>query len=204
MVAGGVFGAVFGALTPRFQHRLYSEAEFRAAPASGRKLLLLQAFGALAGGTSLALAFRPGFYDALPSLLTAAFLLVLVVLSCTDFDRRRIPNVVTYPAAAAALAVCWVWPDRSVGEVAIGAAAAVAVAVGLGFMRFGGGDLKLVVLMGVLLGWRALMPALLYGFLFGGLVAVVLLLRGGRRSTFAYGPYLAIGAGIVMLFPSIY
>ncbi len=204
LALAAVVGAVFGATVPLIQHRLYSEPEFRAAPASGRKLRLLQGFGAVAGSASLALAFRPDHYDAFPALLSAAFLLVLVTLSSTDFDRRRIPNLVTYPAVLAALAVSWAWPDRSVSEVAIGTGAALAVALALGVMRFGGGDLKLVVLMGVLLGWRGLLPALLYGFLLGGVVAVVLLFRSGRRSTFAYGPYLAIGAAIVLLFPSVY
>lgn len=204
MIVAGAVGIAYGAALPRYQHRLYSEAEFRAQPATGRRLWLLKAFGATAGGASLALNFRPDHYDAFPAVLTAGFLLVLVTLSSTDFDRRRIPNVVTYPAALAAMAVCWAWPDRTIAEVAVGGGAALAVALVLGFMRFGGGDLKLVVLMGLLLGWRGLLPALLYGFLLGGLVAMVLLVRSGRRSTFAYGPYLAIGAGAVLLFPSVY
>lgn len=204
MVVAGAFGALFGAIVPGFQHHLYSEPEFRAAPASGRRLLLLRGFAAAAGGAALALASRPDYYGPFPALLSAGFLLVLVTLSSTDFDRRRIPNVVTYPAALVAVAVCWAWPDRTIAEIAIGGGVALAVALVLGFLRFGGGDLKLVVLMGLLLGWRGLLPALLYGFLLGGLVAFVLLFRGGRRSTFAYGPYLAIGAAAVLLFPSVY
>lgn len=204
MALAALAGVAFGAVLPRVQHHLYSEAEFRAEPASGRKLLLLQLYGAAASGVALALAARPEFYDSVARALTIGFLLVLVTLSSTDFDRRRIPNVVTYPAVGAAVAVSWAWPDRTVAEIAVGAGVGVAVAVVLGFLRFGGGDLKLVVLMGVLLGWRGLLPALLYGFLLGGLVAVVLLFKSGRRTTFAYGPYLAIGTAIVLLFPSVY
>ncbi|HNM76837.1 MAG TPA: prepilin peptidase [Tepidiformaceae bacterium] len=203
MVLAGLLGAGVGASLPLWQHRLYSEPEFRAAPVSGRKRLALQAFDTVAGAAALTLAFRPGGYGGFAAAITAGFLLVLLALASTDFDRRRIPNLVTYPAAAAAVALCWVWPDRTVAEIAIGAGAAVAAAAALGFMRFGGGDLKLIVLMGLLLGWRGLLPALLYGFILGGLVALPLMVRYGRKHTFAYGPYLAIGTAIVLLFPSI-
>ncbi len=203
MVGAGLMGGVLGFVLPMYQHRLYSEAAYRAEPAAGRKLRALQAFAAVSAGASLAAAARPGYYDLGPRLLTAAFLVVLVTLSSTDFDRRRIPNVVTYPAVVAALALSWAWPDRAVADIAIGTGAAVCVAVVLGFLRFGGGDLKLVVLMGALLGWPDLMPALLYGVLAGGLVAAALLVLRGRGSTFAYGPYLAAGAAVVMLFPRL-
>ncbi|MCC6958653.1 MAG: prepilin peptidase [Dehalococcoidia bacterium] len=203
MAVSGLLGAGFGASLPLRQHRLYSEPEFRATPAFGRKRLALQAFDTVAGAAALALAFRPGGYGGFVAAMTAGFLLVLVTLASTDFDRRRIPNLVTYPAAAAAIALCWAWPDRTIAEIAIGAGAAVAVAAALGFMRFGGGDLKLIVLMGLLLGWRGLLPALLYGFILGGIVALPLMVRYGRKRTFAYGPYLAIGAAAVLLFPSL-
>lgn len=203
MVVAGLFGGAFGIALPYVQHHLYSEVEFRAEPVAGRKRLLLQGFDATAGAASLALAMRPDHYDAGPALLTAAFLLVLVTLSSTDFDRRRIPDKVTFPAVVVAVALFWVWPDRSLTGILIGGAAGLGVAVGLGFLRFGGGDLTLVVLMGLLLGWRGLFPALLYGFLLGGVVAAVLVFRKGRRGTFAYGPYLAAGAAVVLLFPSL-
>jgi leader peptidase (prepilin peptidase)/N-methyltransferase len=166
-------------------------------------LLLLRAFAVPAGAAALGLAFRPDHYDFGPALLTAGFLLVLLTLASTDFHRRRIPNKLTYPAAMAAMAVCWAWPDRSIAEIAIGATAALAVAVLLVFLRFGGGDSKLVVVIGLLVGWPGVMPAILYGVVLGGGVALALLFVRGRGSTFAYGPYLAVGAAIVMLFPGV-
>ncbi|MBK9545368.1 MAG: prepilin peptidase [Dehalococcoidia bacterium] len=93
-----------------------------------------------AAAVSLALALRPDFYEAGPALLTAACLLVLVALSSTDFDRRRIPNTLTYPAFAVALALCWAWPDRTVGEMLLGAGVVAAMAlVGFGVLLGGGG-----------------------------------------------------------------
>lgn len=203
MVGAAVVGAIAGWFYPGFQHKLYSEPSYRADPASGRKLLALRVFCALAAGAGLALALRPDHYDLLPAIATAAFVLVLVALSSTDLDRRRIPNSLTYPAALAAIALCWVWPDRSVMDIAVGTGIAVVVAGLLVLLRFGIGDSKLVVLIGLLIGWPAIMPALLYGIVAGGLVAVILLFTRGRGTKFAYGPYLAAGATVLLLFPQL-
>lgn len=212
MMSAGLVGAVAGWLFPQFQHLLYTEPAFRQQPASGRTLLLLRLFCALSAGTSLALAFRPEHYELGPAALSAVFLLALVALSSTDFERRRIPNKLTYPAAVLALAVCWAWPDRSVGDIALGGAIAVAVAVllvGLGAL-FGGpglglgiGDGKLIIVLGLILGWPGIIPALFYGIAGAGVVSLVLIVRKGRKAFFSYGPYLAAGGAIVLLFPSL-
>jgi leader peptidase (prepilin peptidase)/N-methyltransferase len=204
LTAGAVLGGLaFGWGLPGFQHHLYSEPAFRTEPTRGRRLLALRAFCAVAAAATLGLAVRPDYYPPGPALVSAVFLLVLVALSSTDFDRRRIPNVVTYPAALVALALCWVWPDRSIVDIVLGGGLALFVAVVFSFLRFGGGDLKLVVLIGLLLGWHGMLPAIFYGVIAGGLVAVGLLLTRGRGTTFAYGPYLAAGAAVVLLFPQL-
>jgi prepilin signal peptidase PulO-like enzyme (type II secretory pathway) len=212
MLSAGLPGAVAGWMFPQFQHDLYTEPEFREQPATGRTLLLLRLFCAISACAGLALAFRPDHYDVGPAALSAAFLLLLVALSSTDFERRRIPNKLTYPAAVLAIVVCWAWPDRSVGDIALGGLVAVGVAallVGLGAvvggpgLALGIGDGKLIIVLGLILGWPGIMPALFYGIAGAGVVAVVLMVRKGRRATFSYGPYLAAGGAIVLLFPSV-
>ena len=212
MLGAGLFGAVAGWMFPPFQHHLYSETEFRENPASGRTLLLLRLFCAVGAGAGLALAFRPGPYSIGPATLSALILLALVALSSTDFERRRIPNKLTYPAAVFAVAVCWAWPDRSVADIALGGGIAIAVAalmVGLGAviggpgLALGIGDGKLIIVLGLILGWPGIMPALFYGIAGAGVVALVLMVRKGRRATFSYGPYLAAGGAVVLLFPSL-
>lgn len=211
-VVAGLLGLIFGWVVPAHQSVLYSEKEFQAAPATGRTLWFLRIFAMAAAGAGLALAFRSNLYEFGPALVTAGFLLVLVTVSSTDFERRRIPNVVTYPAFVVGLALCWVWPDRSVADILIGAGAGTGTAVllvGVGVFFGGGGaglgigDGKLMMLMGAMVGWPAIMPALFYGILGAGLVAIVLMIRRGRGATFSYGPYLAGGAALVLLFPSL-
>lgn len=214
--AGGAaaVAGVLGWLAAGFQHHLYREPEFRAHPAAERKLLALRMFCALAAGATAGLAFRPDHYDAGPALLVAAFAFGLVILSSTDLERRRIPNRLIYPLLAGAAALSWAWPDRSAADIWLGAAITAGVALalfGLGLAfgsvtrarttAFGLGDAKLIVLLGVLLGWPAAMSGLLFGLLAGGAFSLAMIVAGRARATFSYGPFLAFGGIVVLLFP---
>jgi leader peptidase (prepilin peptidase)/N-methyltransferase len=71
------------------------------------------------------------------------------------------------------------------------------------FLRggLGMGDVKLAGMLGFLLGWKVL-TALFIGAVAGGIAAAFVLSRSaeGRRSTLAYGPYLALGGALTILF----
>jgi leader peptidase (prepilin peptidase)/N-methyltransferase len=212
VLSAGLVGALFGFWLPTVQHRIYREASFQKDPATGNRLRALRAFTIPAGALVAALAFRPDQPGGLESAVTAAFCLLLVSISSTDFDRRRIPNVLVYPGVVAALLVAPFWDDRSVGDVLFGGLAAlgaavllllVGLAVGLAFRAgesaFGIGDAKLIILIGLLTGWPAILTALLIGILLAGVVAVALLLFRGRGTMYSYGPFLAAGAVVVLL-----
>jgi leader peptidase (prepilin peptidase)/N-methyltransferase len=159
-------------------------------------------------------ALRPDHYDPGPALLTAAFALVFVVLSSTDIERRLLPNALTYPAIVAGAAFCWAWPDRSVGDIAVGAGVAAAIAVvlvllgelarvalGVRQAAFGIGDAKLILLIGLLLGWPAVFPALFLGVIAAGVFSFAIIFRGRGKSVFSYGPFLILGASVALLWP---
>lgn len=215
--AGSGVGVAFGSVAAGLQHHLYRNPEHRAAPASGQKLLLMRVLLGIASGGVIALALRPGHYDIGPALLTAAFGAVLLVIASTDFERRIIPNRLSYPALIAAVLVSWAWPDRTVWDVIGGGGAAFAFAallfglgifvggaVGAGGAAFGMGDVKLMVLIGLLVGWPLVMTALLFGVLLAGIPSVVLMVAGRGKQFFSYGPYLVAGALIAMLWPGLF
>ena len=64
----------------------------------------------------------------------------------------------------------------------------------LGRGALGGGDVKMMAVVGLWLGKEVIL-ALTTGFILGGVAAVVLLLlrRAGRKDFFAFGPFLIIG-----------
>ena len=64
----------------------------------------------------------------------------------------------------------------------------------------GGGDIKLLAALGVLLGWKLTLDGLLLGFFLGALVAIMLLLlrRLNRKSHLPFGPFICAGCLLVV------
>jgi prepilin signal peptidase PulO-like enzyme (type II secretory pathway) len=139
-----------------------------------------------------------------PTILGGLFAAIFLALMTTDLERRLIPNRIVYPAMLLAIALAWVWPDRSIGQVLAGGGLAFAIMlivfiVSLG--RFGFGDVKMATLMGLAAGFPAMVAGLFLTAISAGLVAVVLLLTGvvKRGQYVPYGPFIALGA-IISLF----
>jgi leader peptidase (prepilin peptidase)/N-methyltransferase len=132
----------------------------------------------------------------------------LVVLSAIDIERGIIPNRIVLPAAAIVLvAQLALFP----GQASEWALAAVLAALALmipqlvGRSWMGMGDVKLALLLGATLGWGVL-GAVLIAFLCTFPVAVLVLVRGGlaaRKTTIPFGPFLALGALIVLFGPHL-
>jgi leader peptidase (prepilin peptidase) / N-methyltransferase len=128
---------------------------------------------------------------------------VLVAITLTDLDLRRIPNAIVGVGGLAAVAIVAVADPDSLPENLLAAAIGGAVlgGIALAYPRgMGMGDAKLVAMMGLYLG-RALAPAVLVGLICGALVGAILIARHGadaRKRAIPFGPFLALG-GIVGL-----
>jgi leader peptidase (prepilin peptidase) / N-methyltransferase len=160
--------------------------------------------GLLAGSVELA-----GLRPATLALAWAAG--AAVVLGAVDLLCHRLPDRVTYPAAvvcAAAFlldaAVLGAWEELLRGllaaavSFAVGVLAAVASPDGFGF-----GDVKLLGLLGLVLGWfgwGVLMTGVFLGLLTGALVSLLLLAtrRAGWRTAIPFGPPLLTGAVLTL------
>lgn len=64
----------------------------------------------------------------------------------------------------------------------------------------GGGDIKLMAAAGLLLGWQNIILALFIGSVAGSLIHITLMRIKGKERILAFGPYLAIGIFISMLY----
>jgi leader peptidase (prepilin peptidase)/N-methyltransferase len=172
-----------------------------ARPDPARTVVTTALFALLVGGAVLLIGWRPA---------TAAYAWAAgaaVVLGAVDLATHRLPDRVTYPAYAvcagtllADAAVHGTWPALLRAALAAAAAfgvAALAAAVspaGLGF-----GDVKLLGLLGLLLGWAGwgvLLTGIFLGLLVGAVVSVALLVtrRAGWRTAIPFGPPLLSGA----------
>ncbi|MER6219569.1 prepilin peptidase [Streptomyces sp900105755] len=130
-----------------------------------------------------------------------------VLLAVVDFRVQRLPDPLTLPLAAAALALLGVaallpehagdWLTSLYAALALAGAYFVLFLVNPGGMGFG--DVKLALGTGAVLGWYGWPTVLLgtfAGFLLGALYggALVVLRRAGRKTAIAFGPFLIAGA----------
>ena len=177
-----------------------------ARPGAARTATVTVLLAALLTGAGLLVGLRPG----LAALVWAAG--AAVVLAQVDLAVHRLPDRVVFPSIAVVTAawladavVLGTWDAllRAVlaGLAAFGAAV-VAALVSPGGMGFG--DVKLLGLLGVLLGWfgwSVLGLGVVIGFVVGALGTVVLLAlrRAGWRSEVALGPSLLLGAALALL-----
>jgi leader peptidase (prepilin peptidase)/N-methyltransferase len=176
-----------------------------ARPGPVRVLVTTVLFGALVAGVLELTGVRP----AAVALAWAAG--AGLVLAAVDLAVHRLPDRVLLPAVAAcatALLVdaaatgSWAALTRGLlaGGVALGlsAAARVAAPEGLGF-----GDVKLLGLIGLLLGWAGwgvLLAGVFLGLLTGAAVSLLLVAtrRAGWRSAVPFGPPLLVGAALAL------
>lgn len=128
---------------------------------------------------------------------------LLGFVAAWDVVTRRILNAVVLPASLIVIATRAAFVPSALAESLVAGAFAFAVFLVLAIAFRGGlgmGDVKLAGLLGLLLG-RAAAGGLLAGCVAGGVAAALLVASGraGRKSTFAYGPYLALGGALWIL-----
>lgn len=136
------------------------------------------------------------------ALFTALCCLVLAQVSIVDLRERRIPNMYTYTATPLALLAALLH-DGAFMQALLGAGASM-LAMGLCYLvsrgRLGLGDVKLGGFTGAILGLPVVPAFLLVSSLLGAAAAIVLLVRTrDPRTLFAYGPYMAIAAAVLLI-----
>lgn len=162
----------------------------------------------LFGLLTLALFFKYG--PTLPFLLFLAFTAALIVITFIDLDHQIIPDSISIPGIFAGIGASFFIPllswHESVIGIVIGGGFLFLVALGYKWITgregMGGGDVKLLAMLGAWLGWKAipfiLLSSSLIGVVIGG--GIGLLNRTGLRSRIPFGPFLALSALIYVFF----
>jgi leader peptidase (prepilin peptidase) / N-methyltransferase len=180
-------------------------------PISARYPLVELATGALSG--FVAWHFGYGF-EALAALFFTWFLIALTMI---DFDTQFLPDQLTYPLLwLGLLASLWhpVWADGappvSPRDSIIGAAAGYLSLWSVywlfklltGKEGMGYGDFKLYAALGAWMGWRMLLPVILFASLVGAVIGIVIIIRQrkGKDTQIAFGPFLAVAGWLALIF----
>jgi leader peptidase (prepilin peptidase)/N-methyltransferase len=144
--------------------------------------------------------------------LALVFTAAMIAVVFIDLEHMIIPNSITLPGVivglAAALLGVSIEPVRALAGIVVGGGGLYAVAFGYRVLTgrdgLGGGDVKLLAMVGAFLGPAGAFLTILLGSLAGSIFALawVGLGRAGRRSELPFGTFLAPGAVVVLFYGS--
>jgi len=140
----------------------------------------------------------------------------LIVISCIDFAVQEIPDEITLSGIVIGIAASVASPDilgratrmtaffDSLGGMLLGGAAIYIVGfIGEFILKkeaMGGGDIKLMAMIGAFIGWRLTLLTFFVAPFFGSAAGIALILKNKKNSVIPYGPYISLAAIISIFF----
>jgi leader peptidase (prepilin peptidase)/N-methyltransferase len=143
-------------------------------------------------------------------LFSFLFVATLVVITFIDLDHQIIPDVISLPGIPIffllALFVMGLPFLESLLGILIGGGFLYLVAACYELITkregMGGGDIKLLAMLGAFLGWKSLLFIVLVSSFLGALVGITLMIIKGRDMKYAvpFGPFLSVAAVAYIFF----
>ncbi len=144
------------------------------------------------------------------SVVYGLFFSALLTITWIDWDYQIIPDVISLPGIIIGVATAsTVLPTGFVNSI-------LGIVVGGGILWFmawlspflfgkeglGGGDIKLLAMVGAFLGWKATLTTLMLASVVGAVVGIILILVKvlKRGQYIPFGPYLALGATLTLFY----
>jgi leader peptidase (prepilin peptidase)/N-methyltransferase len=164
----------------------------------------------LVGFMSLALFIRYGL--SFQYILFLLFISALITISFIDLRHKIIPDVISLPGIIVGFSVSFFlgsinWLDSLIGIISGGGSLFL-----VGFVYklltgregMGGGDVKLLAMIGAWMGWRSLPFVVLLSSLIGAVIGIAFILLSGKglRFRIPFGPFLSLGALLYFFFGS--
>ncbi len=138
------------------------------------------------------------------------FSAALLVIICIDIRHQLIPDVISLPGILLGFAFSFFnpiasWQDSLIGLL-VGGGILYVIALLYYVLRkqdgMGGGDIKLLAMIGAFLGWQSL-PFIIFASSISGSIIGLLAMRvqkTGGAARIPFGPFLSIAALLYMLF----
>jgi leader peptidase (prepilin peptidase)/N-methyltransferase len=140
----------------------------------------------------------------LEALIYYVFIAALLVITFIDIDHQIIPDVISLPGIpiffAASLALPNITVVESILGILIGGGSLFLVAWLYHLLTrkegMGGGDIKLLAMMGAIIGWKGVLFTIFAASAIGTLAGMLVILKTGKtmKLKIPFGPFLAIGA----------
>ncbi|MCM8818971.1 MAG: prepilin peptidase [Candidatus Omnitrophica bacterium] len=149
------------------------------------------------------------------------FVLSLIIVSFIDIDTFLISDVIVIPGIFLGLFFSFLFPKihnmerlnsflySFIGAI-VGGGVLIFLAI-IGKLLFkkeamGGGDVKLLAMIGAFLGWKPILLTLFFASVIGVLISLILIMMKKKKvdDYIPFGPYLAIGAIISIFLKGYY
>ena len=150
------------------------------------------------------------FGPSLSYLVYFAFVSALIVITVIDLYHQIIPDSISLPGIAVGLLASLVLPGITFWNSLVGALLGggslfiVATVYQWLFKRegMGGGDVKLLAMIGAFLGWKAVLLTILLSSLIGSVTGILIMVMKGKDFKYAipFGPFLSLGAVISLFY----
>ncbi len=138
------------------------------------------------------------------------FCSAMVVITFIDLEHQIIPDVISLPGIVLGFVFSFFipqlgWLNSLIGIVA-GGGSLLLVAYGYELIAkkegMGGGDIKLLAMMGAFFGWKAIPFIVFVSSLVGSVIGITVMLIQKKDSKLAipFGPFLALGAILYIFF----
>lgn len=161
-----------------------------------------------AAGAALACAALGVFGPTIHAAFAFAFFLALTAITVIDWDFRIIPDSLSIPFIAVGL--CWSLfsPGLTIAGSALGALAGGGGLYAIGALYklarktegMGGGDVKLMAMIGAFVGLKLIVPVILIASFAGTVYGLFLLKSGkGAKTAVAFGSFLAPAAVVSLI-----
>lgn len=139
-----------------------------------------------------------------------AFIAALLAIAFIDLDHRIIPDVISLPGIPVGFLASFALPlvtwKASLIGILIGGGILLAIAWGYHLVTrkegMGGGDIKLLAMIGAFLGWQGVLFTVVASSFIGTVVGLLVMMRTrqGTKLAVPFGPFLAIGAILYIFF----
>ncbi len=138
------------------------------------------------------------------------FFAALLVIIFIDMRQQIIPDSISLPGVLVGFAGSFfndlvTWQQSGLGII-VGGGILYAVAFAYFALAkregMGGGDIKLLAMIGAFLGWQSLLYVVFFSSLTGSLIGIIAMIRQkkGGQTRIPFGPFLAFGAVTYLLF----
>jgi leader peptidase (prepilin peptidase)/N-methyltransferase len=138
------------------------------------------------------------------ALIYYIFIAALLVITFIDIDHQIIPDVISLPGIPIFFAASFALPNMtfvdSILGILIGGGSLYLVAWLYHLITrkegMGGGDIKLLAMMGAIIGWKGVLFTIFTASAVGTLAGLAVILKSGKtmKLKIPFGPFLAIGA----------